>query len=175
MKRIIISLIFLYCASVNAGSDVENSGNVIHVLLPATAFGASLFFEDDYQGVWQLIKSGVTSRIVVEGLKAAITKDRPDNSGDDSFASGHAADSFAASTFIHQRYGLKCAIPAYLAATYVGYTRVESDKHEVEDVLLGAVIGSVSAWYFTERYKGMSIVPVVSSSGQFGVSVNGKF
>jgi len=166
---------FLYSTLVSAGSDVENSGNALHLLLPATAFGASLYFEDDYQGVWQLIKSGVTSRLVVEGLKAAITKDRPDGSGDDSFASGHAADSFAASTFIHQCYGLKCAIPAYLAAAYVGYTRVESDKHEVEDVLLGAVIGSVSAWYFTDRYKGMSIAPLFTASGQFGVSLKGQF
>jgi hypothetical protein len=29
-------------------------------------------------------------------------------------------------SFIHERYGLKYAIPAYVAASFVGYSRVES-------------------------------------------------
>ena len=107
-----------------AKSSLEKSGDIIHLLLPATALSTTLFIEDDYEGSWQLIKTGVVSRVAVEGLKFAVDKDRPDSSGNDSFPSGHTADSFAAATFIQQRYGWKWGVPAYIAATFVGYSRV---------------------------------------------------
>jgi len=157
-----------------AKSNLEKSGDILHLLLPASAFGATLIIEDNYQGSWQLIKSGVVSRVAVEGLKYAVDKDRPDDSGDDSFPSGHTADSFAAATFIQQRYGWSWAVPAYLAATFVGYTRVESDKHYVEDVLAGAAIGILSGLYFTEPYSGVTISPV-AGNGHYGLNFSGTF
>jgi len=157
-----------------AKSSLEKSGDIVHLLLPAVAFGATLIIEDDFQGSWQLIKSGVVSRVAVEGLKYGIDKDRPDGSGDDSFPSGHTADSFASATFIQQRYGWKWAIPAYVGAIFVGYSRVESDKHFVEDVLAGAAIGIMSGLYFTEPYSGITISPT-ASSGHYGVNFSGTF
>ena len=157
-----------------AKSSLEKSGDIVHLLLPAAAFGATLVIEDDFQGSWQLIKSGVVSRVAVEGLKYGIDKDRPDGSGDDSFPSGHTADSFASATFIQQRYGWKWAIPAYIGAIFVGYSRVESDKHFVEDVLAGAAIGIISGLYFTESYSGVTISPT-AGNGQYGVSFSGTF
>jgi len=157
-----------------AKSSLEKSGDIVHLFLPAAAFGATLVIEDDFQGSWQLIKSGVVSRVAVEGLKYGIDKDRPDGSGDDSFPSGHTADSFASATFIQQRYGWKWAIPAYVGAIFVGYSRVESDKHFVEDVLAGAVIGIISGLYFTEPYSGVTISPT-AGNGQYGVSFSGTF
>lgn len=175
MKRILNFLLLWFCYSAVANADLETSGDVIHILLPATAFGTSLLLEDDYEGSWQLIKTGFTSRLAVEGLKAAVTKKRPDNSGDDSLPSGHAADTFAASSFIQQRYGWQWAIPAYLGASYVAYTRVESDKHDTQDVLLGAAIGVLSGLYFTEAYQGTSVKPWLTKSGQVGVVISSSF
>jgi len=164
----------LVSVSVVAKSSLEKSGDVVHLLLPAAAFGATLIIDDDYQGSWQLIKSGVVSRVAVEGLKFGVDKDRPDGSSDDSFPSGHTADSFAAATFIQQRYGWQWAIPAYIGATFVGYSRVESDKHFVEDVLAGAAIGILSGLYFTESYSGITISPT-ANSGHYGVTFSGTF
>jgi len=175
MKSALACILVLSCSTAFAGSNLEKSGDVLQVLLPATAFGMSLLKEDDYQGSWQLIKTGVASRLVVEGLKATVTKKRPDGSGNDSFPSGHAADTFAASTFIQQRYGLKWAIPAYLAATYVGYTRVDSDKHDTEDVIIGAAIGVLSGVYFTDSYLGTSITPYAAEKGHYGLSISSRF
>lgn len=161
-----------------ASSDLETSGDVLHLLLPATALGATLFYEDnsdgEYDGSWQLIKAAVSSRIVVEGLKLSVNKDRPDGSDDDSFPSGHTSDSFMAATFIQQRYGWQYGLPAYVAATYVGYTRVESDKHYVEDVLSGAAIGALAGWYFTQPYEDINIIPV-AGNGVYGLYVSGRF
>ena len=49
-----------------------------------------------------------------------------------------------AATFIQQRYGWQYGLPAYVAASYVGYTRVASDQHYLEDVLAGAAIGALA-------------------------------
>jgi len=172
----ILSFVFLLLVAspALAKSTLEKSGDIMHILLPATALGASLVIEDDYQGSWQLIKSGVVSRVAVEGVKFAVDKDRPDGSGDDSFPSGHTADSFASATFIQQRYGWQWGIPAYIGATFVGYTRVHSDKHYVEDVLAGAAIGIISGLYFTEPYSGISISPT-ASNGHYGFTLSGIF
>ncbi len=174
MKAAVFLFLLIIALPAWSKSSLEKSGDIIHLLLPATAFGATLVIEDDYQGSWQLIKSGVVSRLTVEGLKFAVDKDRPDNSGDDSFPSGHTADSFAAATFIQQRYGWQWAIPAYLGATFVGYSRVESDKHYIEDVLAGAAIGIISGLYFTEPYSGVTITPI-AKSGHYGLSFSGTF
>ncbi|WP_028774151.1 phosphatase PAP2 family protein [Shewanella waksmanii] len=174
MKRWLIGLLLIVSIPATAGSNLEKSGDILHLLIPAASFGASLYVEDDFEGSWQLIKTGVVSRLVVEGLKYSVDKERPDGSGDDSFPSGHTADSFAAATFVQQRYGWEWAIPAYVGAAYVGYTRVASDKHHVEDVLVGAAIGVLSGLYFTEPYKGMTITPI-AGNGQYGLYISGKF
>ncbi len=157
-----------------AKSTLEKSGDIIHLLLPATALAATLIIEDDFQGGWQLVKTGVVSRVAVEALKYGIEKDRPDGSGDDSFPSGHTADSFAAATFMQQRYGWQWGIPAYIGATFVAYSRVESDKHYIEDVLAGAAIGIISALYFTDPYSGITITPS-AGGGHYGLSFSGVF
>jgi membrane-associated phospholipid phosphatase len=164
----------MFVGSVSAKSNLEKTGDIMHLLLPATALGMTLVIEDKYQGSWQLIKSGVVSRVAVEGLKFTVDKDRPDGSGDDSFPSGHTADSFASATFIQQRYGWKWGIPAYIGATFVGYSRVKSDKHYLEDVLAGAAIGILAGLYFTEPYSGITISPT-ANSGHYGLNVSGTF
>ncbi|MCL1141328.1 phosphatase PAP2 family protein [Shewanella gaetbuli] len=157
-----------------AKSDLETSGDILHIALPAAALASTLVIEDDYQGVWQLAKAGVSSRLVVEALKAGVDKQRPDGSGDDSFPSGHTADSFAAATYINQRYGWEYGVPSYLVASYVAYTRVASDKHHVEDVLAGAAIGILAGWYFTDPYEDISIIPI-AYDGTYGVFISGRF
>ena len=73
--------------------------------------------------------------------------------GDQSFPSGHASISFAGATFLQKRYGWRYGIPAFLAAAFVGYSRVESDEHWTKDVLGGAAIGIASGWIFTSRFR----------------------
>lgn len=176
MKRLLILGLFCMSANASASSTLETSGDVLHLLLPATALGATLFYEQDngYQGSVELIKAAVSNRLVVEALKYSVDKQRPDGSGDDSFPSGHTADSFMAATFIYQRYGWQYGVPAYIGASYVGYTRVASDKHHVEDVLAGAAIGALAGWYFATPYEGVQLTPIVGN-GQYGLYVSGRF
>jgi membrane-associated phospholipid phosphatase len=174
IAQVIVLSLLTVLLPCRAEGSLQTSGDALHILLPATALAASLLVEDDYQGAWQLAQTGVSSRLLVEALKYGIEKDRPDGSGDDSFPSGHSADTFAAATFINQRYGWEFGVPSFAVASYVAYTRVASDQHHVEDVLAGAAIGILAGWYFTDPYKGISIVPIASSDTS-GVYISGKF
>ena len=99
-------------------------------------------------------------------LKHTVRRERPDGSDTNSFPSGHTSASFQGASFIHFRYGLKYAIIPYLGAAFVGYSRVQADKHYVSDVLAGAAIGAGFAWFFTKPYKfnDLLIKPVVFNS-----------
>lgn len=86
---------------------------------------------------------------VTYGLKYAIDAKRP-NGGGQSFPSGHTAAAFMGAEFIRKEYGWVLGAPAYAAASWVGYTRVESDNHYWHDVLGGALIGVLANHDFGE-------------------------
>ena len=95
------------------------------------------------------------------GLKTVISKERPDGRDDESFPSSHTAVSFHAAGYLHERYGWKWGLPAYVAASFVGYSRVHDDRHDEQDVLVGAALGFVAARYFTTQYGGVQITPQI--------------
>jgi len=102
-----------------------------------------------------------------------VKKKRP-NGGGKSFPSGHTSSAFQGASFVHQRYGLKYALPAYLGAAYVGYSRVKSDNHHVEDVIAGAALGIVTNLYFTRRHQNYILHPIVGKDS-LGFTVAGQF
>ncbi len=151
-------------------SDTESAGDVVAVLLPVTGFVAATL-KHDREGQIQFIKSIATNAVITAGLKAIVDKRRPDGECCDSFPSSHTSYAFMGASFLQRRYGRKVAIPAYAAATFVAYSRVESDRHFVEDVVAGAAIGYLSSYFFTTRYKGLTVSPVVRHDF-LGVSFN---
>ena len=180
-KQIVASIAFLSFASagtifpkcVAASNVVETSGDVLLGLIPAVAFGSTLYIKDT-EGSMQFVKAFIANQAVTQGLKYTIHKDRPDDSDDHSFPSGHSSTTFQAAAFIHKRYGWKCSIPAYLGAAFTGYSRVDADKHYVEDVLAGAAIGTISGFYFAEPYKGVTVIPCASKNS-FGIMLTARF
>ncbi|MGW8285774.1 MAG: phosphatase PAP2 family protein [Candidatus Deferrimicrobiaceae bacterium] len=149
----VLVVLFLFLASsAFAGSDgMDTAGNVGTVLIPAVAAGATLAKKDGTGGK-QLFLSLLAAAAVTEGLNAVVHERGPDGR-DHSFPSGHTSISFAAASYMQFRYGWRYGIPAFLAAAFVGYSRVEADEHWTKDVLGGAAIGIVSGWIFTSRYR----------------------
>lgn len=82
-------------------------------------------------------------------LKYAINAKRP-NGGGQSFPSGHTAAAFMGAEFIRKHYGDYWGAPAYVAASWVGYTRVESHNHYWRDVIAGAALGIASNYDFDD-------------------------
>jgi membrane-associated phospholipid phosphatase len=141
--------------------------------LPLAALGMA-FANEDGEGGIQLAKSIGLNTLVVATLKETVDKERPNGICCDAFPSGHTSTAFVSAAFMHHRYGFRVAIPAYVVATWVGYARVEDDKHFSEDVVAGAAIGFLSSRFLTTRYRNAQIVPVVRT-GYYGLQFNGSF
>jgi membrane-associated phospholipid phosphatase len=104
------------------------------------------------------LKGEVGMLAVTHFLKNITHIRRPDNSGYNSFPSGHTAQAFAAATFLSEEYKHKFKwIPyiSYGVATLVGILRMANNKHYISDVLAGAGIGylSMKIAYWTHQYK----------------------
>ena len=152
-KGVIFCLIFLYFQTgFSQNETVKKSGDIILFALPIAAAG-STFIHKDTKGFWQFSKGFLTNGVVTYGLKLLISKERPDRSNSNSFPSGHTSITFQSASFIQRRYGWKYGIPAYVLSSYTGFTRVNSDKHHVIDILAGAVIGIGSTYLFTTPYQ----------------------
>ncbi len=155
MKNRLIHLFSSFCLSIvcvfNASADTEKTGDILQLLIPSAAF-ASTFYMDDAEGRTAFYKSFTTNLVSTYGLKKMVGKQRPNNGNKDSFPSGHTSAAFQGASFIHFRYGWKYAVPAYLGAAFVGYSRVDAEKHYTVDVLAGATLGILSSWYFTEPF-----------------------
>jgi membrane-associated phospholipid phosphatase len=140
-------------------SDVGAYGVIATaLLLPGT--------RKDWTGLRQAAYSIGTATVTAQIGKALIDEERPDNSDDDSFPSGHTANAFASATTLHRRYGRKNGFPAKAVATYNGVARERARKHHWYDVLAGAVIGGASGWFFTDAFDSkVQMVPWVDSKG----------
>jgi len=152
-----------------AASNTEITGDLLQVLIPSIAYGTTLYLSDN-DGETQMYQSFFTTVGITQALKYGINRQRP-NGGDHSFPSGHTSAAFQGASFIHARYGWKYAIPAYMGASFVGYSRVYADKHYTSDVLAGAAIGAISSFYFATPYKGLNISPT-ANIGQYGLQVS---
>jgi hypothetical protein len=143
---------------------VEHAGTALMFALPAAAALATWTLQPQEGGsvddsrwwlmggsprhdlVLALARAGVTTG----ALKYSVNETRP-NGGAHSFPSGHASAAFTGAEFIRKEYGWGWAAPAYLAASFVAWSRVEADKHYTHDVLAGAAIGILANHDFWRR------------------------
>jgi membrane-associated phospholipid phosphatase len=130
----------------------QKLGNIVVYTLPIATL-ATTFIVGDKKGAWQFTKGLLLTNGLTFGLKQTINKQRPDMSNDNSFPSGHTANTFHSAGFIHRRYGFKYSIPAYLLAGFTAASRIDSKKHDILDVFAGATIGLGSNLLFTTEYQ----------------------
>ena len=139
---------------------VRESGDVISIAMPVATLGIELW-RGERTGALQFTESFLVTVTATEVLKRTTHVQRPDGSNDQSFPSGHAARAFSSATYVHRRYGFGQAWPLYLLATYVGYTRVESDRHRWADVAGAAVVAAVSSWWLVDPRD--SVTPTLNT------------
>ncbi len=91
----------------------------------------------------------VPTNLVVEGLKRAVGRTRPDGDrkrSNSSFPSSHAANAFALAWVLARRY--RRFAPAFMIlAALVAVSRVYLNRHYVSDVVAGAAIGLACAFW----------------------------
>jgi membrane-associated phospholipid phosphatase len=91
-----------------------------------------------------LVQAQILTEILVEPLKFATHRERPDGSNHQSFPSGHAAVTFATATVIERHLGWRKSALAYVIASYVATSRLHDNRHYLSDVVFGAAVGSIA-------------------------------
>lgn len=151
-----------------AKDGIERSGDAIQILLPTAAFGTT-FYLDDRRGRGEFYRSFLTTFVVTHSLKRITQKKRPDG-GDHAFPSGHTGAAFQGAAFIQHRYGWAYGLPAYLGASFVGYSRIHADRHDLADVLAGAALGIATNVAFTTGHISYSVTPTVDTD-MYGATI----
>lgn len=166
-------LIFTVNVGLAGSTDIiQGAGDVGAVGIPAAAGIMTLIYHDR-EGTVQLLKAYASAAALTYGLKYTVKEKRP-NGEDHSFPSFHTSSAFAGAAFIQQRDGWKYGLPAYLAASFVGYSRIESKQHHFQDVLAGAVIGIGTNLIFVKPFKGVTVTPV-AGEGFNGIVIGKSF
>lgn len=175
-------------------SGLVKAGDALQIGIPLAALGLTFLFEDSADGAeagagfrenafgfdasvlrmngsprHDLLLAVGRTELATYTLKYGIDAERP-NGGGQSFPSGHTSMAFAGAEFIRKEYGGYWGIPAYLAASYVGWSRVESRNHWTVDVLAGAAIGIFSnhdMLAFSLPFGQLSVAPSLTLSPNF--------
>lgn len=145
----------------------DGMGNAI---LPLTAsaicysIGRLRYFPHLISFSSDLLSAQAINGLLTLGLKATINRKRPDGAPY-SCPSGHSSAAFTSAGVIYHYFGAFWGLPAYFAATYVGLSRLQENKHYLTDVIGGAVLGSYVAYKVTHRRgqkSGYSISPLIT-------------
>ncbi|MCH8532833.1 MAG: phosphatase PAP2 family protein [Saccharospirillum sp.] len=149
------SVVVLFWLAVgSAKADTwETAGSVLALALPLTALTAT-YTLDDPEGRERLLVSYALTIGAAYTLKSAADVERPDGSDRLSTPSAHTASAFSGASFLQRRYGWDVGLPAYLGASYVGWSRVSAERNHVRDVLTGALLGwGINAWLVPEPHQ----------------------
>ncbi|ENM5750630.1 phosphatase PAP2 family protein [Vibrio mimicus] len=170
LSSVVMSVVYSGAVCADNAKNWETLSDIGTYGLVGLAF-AMPAYQSDWQGFTQAGLSIATASGVGLVTKSLIDEERPDGSGNDSFPSNHTANAFAAATTLNIRYGWEVGLPAYGLAALSGVGRVEGNKHYWRDVLAGAVLGTVSAWIFTESLDdSVQVLPWIDGE-QAGISV----
>lgn len=124
-------------------------------------FGAAivgLFTPPGRVFVAELAIALVPVNLVVEGLKWTVGRTRPDGDShrrNSSFPSSHAANAFTLAAVLTHRLR-RAAIPAWILAAVVAFSRVYLDRHWVSDIAGSLLIALGGAWLaarLVERWR----------------------
>jgi membrane-associated phospholipid phosphatase len=149
--------------------NIELAGDALQIVLPLAAAGITIG-KQDWWGLLRFTGALAATEAVTYGLKYSIDEERP-NGGHYSFPSGHSSVSFCAAEFVGRRYGWEYGVAAYALASFVGYSRVESNNHYWHDVLAGAAIGIASSYLLAKPLRKTTVTPVVGD-GVYGLRLS---
>jgi membrane-associated phospholipid phosphatase len=156
----------------------QNNAEIASEALQATSEAAFVITalatpSGEKSGDWLLAKAkgftvGIAAVALTEGttdlLKYTTNRTRPDNSGHDSFPSGHASRTVACNTLATRnlqylempdaaRTGLRMGFLALSLTT--GWARLESKKHFPSDVLAGMALGHFFGAFIYDAFLGL--------------------
>ena len=119
-----------------------------------------------------LLRAQLIAELLVEPLKFATGRQRPDHSNHQSFPSGHAAVTFAGATVLERHIGWTKAALAYAVASYVAMSRLHDNVHYLSDVVFGAAVGTIAGRTVTQHGANVWSLAPVRVQGGLAVTVS---
>jgi membrane-associated phospholipid phosphatase len=110
-----------------------------------------------------LLRAQILTAGLTYGLKAAVRRERPDETGY-SFPSGHASVTFATASVLQRHFGWKGAF-AYSVSAYVAASRLHENRHYLSDVVFGAAIGTIAGRTVTKHGRDTWTVAAAPTRG----------
>ncbi|MDD2899284.1 MAG: phosphatase PAP2 family protein [Desulfuromonadaceae bacterium] len=163
--------VFLIFTALSLPAEPAGAGNgptivatdILTAVVPLTGLAVA-YFTDDIEGQKQWLRNTGVNQVLISALRLGFNEtslgERP-NGNHYGFPSGHVAFVMSGATFLGERYGWKWGAPAYAAAAYVAYTRVEEDKHHWRDVIAaGALAYGVALMTVTPEHA-TYLAPVI--------------
>src|SRR5262245_5548748 len=132
-----------------SSTDLAKPVVVFGMLLGVAAFTGPLGPETARAALYALLPTN----IVVETLKRAVNRTRPDggqNPANASFPSSHAANGAALATVLSSRWR-RLRLFFWLLAALVAFSRIYLNRHFLSDVLIAVMIGVVFGWLATRK------------------------
>jgi hypothetical protein len=137
---------------------------------------------EGYRRAIGMFKATAYSTSVATILKYTVREPRPiDHNWKNSFPSGHTTSAFAFSGYVMAEHEYWVGIPALLLSTFIGYSRINDNKHWLHDVTAGATIGWVYGWGIAKLQQSKKIerqetfiAPIIDSKTA-GLSIYREF
>ena len=159
----IVAALVLHSATAAGYKPDLAATDVLTAVIPLTGL-AIAYFTDDIEGEKQWLRNTGVNLAVTSTLKLAFNQTslgkRP-NGGPYSFPSGHEAFVMGGAAFLGERYGWKWGAPAYLAASYVAYVRVDEDKHHWRDVIASGALSYGVALLTVTPKNATHLAPII--------------
>ncbi len=144
----------------NFGSEVFDwlGSPALHFPVTAIWYAVSADRQDEpnKQRALTMFSALAINGIVTTGLKAIRDNDQPDGEMW-AWPSGHTSSSFTVASVLHEFYGLKVGLPAYVGAGVVAWRMMDQDDHWASDVVFGAVLGWVVGHTVARNHEGPEI------------------
>lgn len=159
-----IALLSLHAVPANAGDGPDVvATDILTAVVPLTGLAVA-YFTDDIEGQKQWLRNTGVNQILTTALRVGFNEtslgERP-NGHPYGFPSGHQAFITSGAAFLGERYGWKWGTPAYMAAAYVAYVRVEEDKHHWRDVLASGALAYGVALLTVTPENATYLAPVI--------------
>jgi membrane-associated phospholipid phosphatase len=121
-----------------------------------------------------LLRSLAVTGISTLAFKTAFNDQRPSGGGG-AYPSGHTSMVVATATSLWLTEGPKAGVPALILASLVALQRLDSQAHELDDVIGGATLGWVVTYSLERREPPMLLgargLPAYSPRGDPGISL----
>ena len=151
-----------------------------HFAIAGAMYAYGLWQRDDhtYEVAKSMINALSINGLITMATKVALRTEVP-NGNEFGWASGHTSSSFAFATVLYHHYGPWVGVPMMAFASFVGYERIDSKRHDFSDVVAGALIGlavgHAVAGNHQPKIMGMDVTPILGADGTVGVLLHRRF